>query len=169
MFLVECEKRSEGKRAACSQCARALPVGQELEVGLFTLLSCGMRPSFVRFAPDVERARERLSVHCHSPSRLHPRAVQGKASGLNQRAHWVCIYYCSTFDKAVRVRGGGEWRTPARPCSARPEPALKGFETPSARAPDALPNETRVSCYAPDSVLVVRNILLVSVLGTRSL
>ena len=23
----------------------------------------------------------------------------------------VCDYYCSTFDKAVRVGGGGEWRT----------------------------------------------------------
>jgi hypothetical protein len=23
----------------------------------------------------------------------------------------VCVYYCSTFDKAVRVGGGGEWRT----------------------------------------------------------
>ena len=23
----------------------------------------------------------------------------------------MCVYYCSTFDKAVRVGGGGEWRT----------------------------------------------------------
>ncbi len=23
----------------------------------------------------------------------------------------VCVYYCSTFDKAVRVGGGGKWRT----------------------------------------------------------
>ena len=23
----------------------------------------------------------------------------------------VCVYYCTTFDKAVRVGGGGEWRT----------------------------------------------------------
>jgi hypothetical protein len=46
------------------------PWGNSSKLGLFTLLSCGMRPSFVRFTPDVERASERLSVHCHSPSRL---------------------------------------------------------------------------------------------------
>ena len=23
----------------------------------------------------------------------------------------VCVYYCSTFDKAVRVGAGGDWRT----------------------------------------------------------
>jgi hypothetical protein len=23
----------------------------------------------------------------------------------------VCVYYCSTYDKAVREGGGGEWRT----------------------------------------------------------
>ena len=25
--------------------------------------------------------------------------------------HGVCVYYCSTYYKAVRVGGGGQWRT----------------------------------------------------------
>ena len=32
-----CEKQIDRKRAACSHCAQALPIGQELEVGPFTL------------------------------------------------------------------------------------------------------------------------------------
>ena len=30
---------------------------------------------------------------------------------LNRLMNSACVYYCSTFDKAVRVGGGGEWRT----------------------------------------------------------
>jgi hypothetical protein len=29
--------------------------------------------------------------------------------GGGEEGECVCVYYCSTFDKAVRVGGGGEW------------------------------------------------------------
>jgi hypothetical protein len=44
-------------------------------------------------------------------------------SGLRLRCRGVSVYYCSTYYKAVRVGGGGEWRT----CAARddePRPVL---------------------------------------------
>ena len=40
----------------------------------------------------------------------------------------MCVYYCSTFDKAVRVEEGGEWRT----CATRDdEPSRCGLGCPS--------------------------------------
>jgi hypothetical protein len=47
------------------------PVGQELEVGPFPLLRRSMRPSVIRRASGVERARRRLSVCCPRRRRTH--------------------------------------------------------------------------------------------------
>jgi hypothetical protein len=39
-----------------------------------------------------------------------------------------CVYYCSTYDKVVRVEGGGSWST----CATRDdEPRLGGLVCPS--------------------------------------
>jgi hypothetical protein len=47
------------------------------------------------------------NVNIHSLSLCVP---AGRRKSL-RRARGVCVYYCRTYYKAVRVGGGGEWRT----------------------------------------------------------
>ena len=84
------EKQSEHKMAACSQHAQALPVGQELDIGPFPLLRHSMRPSVIKRAPCIERARKKLnkrkSAACSQ--RARGRASHGQSPLGSTRAYF---------------------------------------------------------------------------------
>jgi len=76
--------------------------------GVATVTSLGIRSSLgFRF-----RIRFRVGIRCCTPD-TRPGCCGPAFARLRRRAFailWstsVCVYYCSTYYKAVRVRGGG--------------------------------------------------------------
>ena len=84
------KNQSERKSAACSHRAQARPVGQELDIGPFPLLRHSMRPSVIKRAPCIERARKKLnkrkSAACSQ--RARGRASHGQSPLGSTRAYF---------------------------------------------------------------------------------
>jgi hypothetical protein len=84
------KKQSDRKSAACSHCAQALPVGQELDIGQFPLLRHSMRPSVIKRAPCIERDRKKLNKRKRAAcsQRARGRTSHGQIPLGSTRAHF---------------------------------------------------------------------------------
>ncbi len=101
------KKQSERKSAVCSQRAQALPVVQELEIGPFQLFRHSMRPSAIRRAPCIERARKKRSKRKSAAysQRARGRASHGQSPLGSTRARSPIPGLSSPLWDSTRARG----------------------------------------------------------------